>query len=81
MKMTDIHGKPILNNHEALTRQLKDEGLDEIDLEELYLLDDTCGDGDDDDWDWGLDLWGFEEALQLREDKPEPFSCYDDGEL
>lgn len=55
MKILNHRGHPILNNTQAVHQQEVDEGLLEIDLEELYLLLE-CGDVENDVWD---DIGGF----------------------
>jgi len=50
-KVLDIHGRPVINKHQAITRAMHDEGLDEFDMEELSLLQDACGDDWDGEWD------------------------------
>lgn len=68
MKNVDIHGRQVLSKQQIIKKQMDEEGMLELDLEELDLLgelDDTW----DDDLDWNLGLSGFDD-----------FSCYDEGE-
>jgi len=41
MKTHDIHGRPVLTKQQLVEKAERDEGLNELDLEELRLLDDT----------------------------------------
>jgi len=95
MKVLDHRGRPVLNSHQAVHKEMAEEGLLEFDLDEFSLLGEGEGDDDWDPYDDGIDdNWysNWDETCKrcgsvvckcapLIIPATEYLSCYDDGEF